>query len=128
MIQTICSCGERYEVRDDLAGKKVRCVACSATMYVPGRRPSAPTHAAAARPGGPSRKSERAHPPETPAIRASSLVAGAIAGFLAIAVAWVVLSPAAPAPRPATPPVAHARLKAAPEASRGVELARGARP
>jgi hypothetical protein len=36
MIETICSCGERYEVKDALAGRRVRCLACSGPIAVPG--------------------------------------------------------------------------------------------
>jgi hypothetical protein len=36
MIVAICSCGERYELKDAVAGRKVRCMACSGPIDVPG--------------------------------------------------------------------------------------------
>ena len=40
MIEAICSCGERYQVKDGYAGKRVRCLACSGAIAVPSKRAS----------------------------------------------------------------------------------------
>lgn len=138
MIEAICSCGERYEVKDDLAGKRVRCLACSGEIGVPDlvRVASVPRRArkvrerrrlsvlptvataptpASANPATLGRKSPRAPLPAVPvtpaaaparsqapaeyiaptahaeARREISLVLGALAGYAAIALLWLLL-------------------------------------
>jgi hypothetical protein len=84
MIQAICTCGDRYEIRDDLAGKKIRCLTCSGFFYVPGRPSSDERPAARARSGGNGLVARLLG-------RGGGLVAGAIGGAFtfALAVAWV---------------------------------------
>jgi hypothetical protein len=116
MIQTICTCGERYQVRDDLAGRTMRCLGCGGLVNVPGRPSSGERRAAGAleaRPSGVAAKkvgrSDRAvalgHAPE-----ARALLAGALAGFGAIALICALLAPriahAEKATRPAKKAVA----------------------
>src|SRR5688572_21365017 len=44
-ISFSCSCGQNLAVRDEHAGKRVRCVACSTAVTVPGGAPPESTSA-----------------------------------------------------------------------------------
>ena len=39
MIRVTCACGKSDEVRDDLAGKKLKCPVCKQQVVVPGEAP-----------------------------------------------------------------------------------------
>jgi hypothetical protein len=62
MIVAICSCGERYQVKDGLAGRRVRCLACSGPILVPGSSGDEWKRAATSAPtwaGEPTTKAEK---------------------------------------------------------------------
>jgi hypothetical protein len=41
-IATTCQCGKKYQVKEELAGKRVKCPACGGTLSIPGRDPAKP--------------------------------------------------------------------------------------
>lgn len=41
-ISATCSCGKEYDVRDEFAGKQIRCDACGKVIVVPKAEPAAP--------------------------------------------------------------------------------------
>lgn len=96
MIQAICTCGERYDLRDDLAGRKMRCFTCSELFYVPGRPATDLRGPRPAKPDGVGlRPAARALPRGQSLVtrllkRGGALTAGVIGGggLLAVAVAW----------------------------------------
>lgn len=42
MIQVNCMCGEQYDLKDAVAGRRVRCFTCDRLIAVPGRPVAAP--------------------------------------------------------------------------------------
>ena len=38
-ISVACACGKQLKVKDELAGKKIRCPACQAAVVVPAAAP-----------------------------------------------------------------------------------------
>ena len=42
MIEAKCKCGKAYSVKDELAGKTVRCKACGGTLVIPQAQPDEP--------------------------------------------------------------------------------------
>jgi hypothetical protein len=71
MIRVHCTCGERYDLKDSVAGKRVRCFTCDRLIAVPGR-PAA------------------AAPRRLPGAASVSRAAGAAAGggVLALVLGW----------------------------------------
>jgi hypothetical protein len=61
-IALSCACGQRSQVGDELAGRKVRCPVCQAVLDVPAARPAAPVPAVP-----PAARAVPAPPPVPPA-------------------------------------------------------------
>ena len=106
-IRFKCACGKLYQVKDEAAGRLVKCKACGKTVRVPAKKPGAPAPTPAAAPPAASEPAPPAPAQDTPkGGKRLKLIAGVVVVLIVLgAAAFFVLGrkgkPGAPKPAPA---------------------------